>query len=92
MPRGGTEIGMLVGVACEAIGRRPVWGEIGHLSTAQARAAIRRLEGIQKSQVSLSDTLQEEEWSKQASLMEIYHHPTWRADLTSYLMIASESV
>ena len=85
VPHGGALIGMLVGVACEATGRCPIWSEVSDLSATQARAAIHRLEVIQQAQVPLADTLQEEEWCTQASLLEIFHHPTWRAELAVVL-------
>ena len=90
IPHGGTDIGLLVGIACESIGRRPLWAEVGHLSEVQTQAAIRRLEVIQKEQVPFADALQEQEWTMQASLLEILRHTTWRGELTANLLGENE--
>ncbi len=81
MPRGGPLIGMLVGVACQAIGRRQAWKSAGRLDAAQARAAARRLETIRAGHVPFADTLQEEEWEVQGSLLELMRKPDWPANL-----------
>ncbi|MBV9851439.1 MAG: hypothetical protein JO250_17360 [Armatimonadetes bacterium] len=85
MARGSTMIGMLVGVACQAIGRDALWPRVDHLRAAQARAASRRLEAISAHYVPYADVVQEEEWAGQAGLMEIFHHPNWKADPLSGL-------
>ncbi len=81
MPRGGPLIGMLVGVACQAIGRQQAWKAAGHLNSAQARAAARRLEAIRAGHVPFADTMQEEEWTGQASLLELMHRRDWSGEL-----------
>ena len=81
MPHGGSLIGMLVGVACQAIGRRQAWKSADHLSTVQARAAARRLESIRTLHVPFAATLQEEEWEAQASLLEMMHKRDWPGDM-----------
>ena len=83
LPRGAPLIGELVGVACEAIGRRSLWREVDHLNAAQAKAAAHRLQSILDGHVPYSDTLQEDEWETQAGLMEIFHRPGWRSELRS---------
>ena len=77
MPHGGTLISMLVGVALESIGRKQAWGAVDHLDASQARAAERRLEQIRALHIPFADTLQESEWSGQASLLEIMHAKAW---------------
>ena len=73
IPRGSCIIGMLVGFACEAVSRRPMWREnVEILGVAQTRKAIARLEAIQAQRVSYAETLQQEKWTLQASLMEIF--------------------
>ena len=83
MPHGGPLIGMLVGVACQAIGRQQAWKAVGHLNSAQARAAARRLEIIRTSHESFADTMQEEEWTGQAGLLELMRRPDWSAEVAS---------
>lgn len=81
MPRGGPLIGMLVGVACQAIGRQQAWKTASHLNAAQAKAAARRLENIRTGHVPFADTLQEEEWSEQAGLLELMRKRDWPGDM-----------
>ena len=79
IPHGSPLIGMLVGIACEAIGRRPVWEKgLDHLTSAQAKASIQRLEAIQAMRLPFADTVQEEKWGIQASLIEAFNRPDWR--------------
>jgi len=73
IPHGSELIGGLVGIACEAEGRRPLWHSISNLNSAQARADLTRLQKIQASEVRLCDVWQEEEWYGQACLLEIGH-------------------
>jgi len=77
LPRGGSLIGMLVGTACENIGRHPAWGYIDHLTVAQARANARRLQAIRAGHVPFADTMQEEEWKGQAGLLEMMRRRDW---------------
>lgn len=77
LPHGGPLIGMLVGVACQAIGRKHIWEAVPHLSGLEARAATRRLEAIRAANVSFVDTIQEEKWGTQSSLRERMAKPNW---------------
>ncbi len=77
MPHGSTLIGMLVGIACQAIGRAQAWRLIDHLSAAQAEASARRMEGLRNLNVPIAETLQEEKWSVQAGLMQVFRQPDW---------------
>ena len=77
LPHGGSLIAMLVGAACEAIGRRQAWDAVDHLSTAEARKAARRLEHIRAYHVSFAEMMQEDKWSGQASLLETMRQPDW---------------
>ena len=77
MPHGGTLIAMLVGTACENIGRRELWTNSLHLTGPEARAAAQRLEHIRAEHVAYADTLQEDEWTGQASLLEMMRRPDW---------------
>jgi type II secretory pathway pseudopilin PulG len=71
VPHGSILIGELVGIACQAIGRRPMWGVVEHLNAAQSRAAAARLQGIIERHFSYADTMQEEKWFGQAGLLEV---------------------
>lgn len=68
-------IGCLVGLACQAIGHRPLWAAVGHLNAADARAACRRLQVIQNRQMPFGDTMQEEQWFGQAAYQEYLDSP-----------------
>ena len=83
MPHGSVLIGGLVGIACQAIGRRPLWQHVDHLDARQARTAIQRMEKIRSKSVPFSATLQEEKWSTQAGLLEILRQPNTLASLTA---------
>lgn len=86
LPRGGPVIGMLVGAACQAIGRRQAWEAADKLNAVQARAAARRLESIRAAHVPYADTLQEEKWETQAGLLELMHKPDWPNGLMTPLV------
>ncbi|HZO87573.1 MAG TPA: hypothetical protein VFB38_04480 [Chthonomonadaceae bacterium] len=77
IPHGGILIGKLVGIACEAIGRKPLWKAIDHLNAGQARATARRLERIRGLHVPIAETLKEEKWFTLAGLQEAFRHPDW---------------
>lgn len=77
VPRGGTVIGSLVGIACESIGRRPIWRTYAHLNAAQSRTAAQRIGRLAALHMSFAETMQEEKWSTQASLLETFHRPDW---------------
>ncbi len=86
MPHGGPLIGMLVGVACQSIGRKQAWGTVDHLNAVQARAAARRLAQIRTHHVPFVDTLQEEKWSGQASFLELMRRPNWSGALANAIV------
>ena len=77
IPHGGSLIPMLVGAACEAIGRRQAWDAVEHLNADEARKAARRLEHIRADHVPFAETLQESKWTTQASLLETMRQPNW---------------
>jgi hypothetical protein len=60
MPRGGALIAKLVGIACEAIGRKALWDLVERLDAGQARAAVRRLERLNVARLPFPQTLEEE--------------------------------
>lgn len=75
IPYGSALIGSLVGIACQAIGRKPMWDVVDHLNLPQSHAAIDRLTTIMERQCPYVDTLQEEKWAMQASLLELFREP-----------------
>ncbi|MCW3054952.1 MAG: hypothetical protein JWN14_4122, partial [Chthonomonadales bacterium] len=75
VPHGSVLIGYLVGVACQAIGRKPIWTSVEHLNAAQSRAAATRLESIMDRHFSFADTLQEEKYFGQAAMLEMFADP-----------------
>jgi len=75
VPHNAVLIGHLVGVACQAIGRKPIWASVEHLNAAQSRAAATRLENIMERRFSYADTLQEEKYFGQAALLEMFADP-----------------
>ena len=81
LPHGGPLIGMLVGDACQAIGRQHSWAAVDHLDAGQTRAAARRLESIRATHVPYVDMLQEEKWGVQGSLLELMRKPDWPTNL-----------
>ena len=81
LPHGGPLIGMLVGDACQAIGRKRAWDAVGRLDSTQARTAARRLETIRAAHVPFADVLQEEEWAHQAGLLELMRRRDWPGDM-----------
>jgi hypothetical protein len=80
-PRGGVLIGMLVGAACEAIGRGPAWEAMDHLGATEARQAARRLERIVAQRFAFASTMQEEKWAGEAGLVEAMQAPNWQQSL-----------
>ncbi|MDR3707263.1 MAG: hypothetical protein P4L33_03105 [Capsulimonadaceae bacterium] len=72
---GNTLIALLVGISCEETANRAAQPMIGRLRASSAIAAARRLDSIDRSQESLSDALQKEEWFVQASLTELFRQP-----------------
>lgn len=70
VPRGSNLIGALVGIACEAIGRRPLWSLAGKLTGHEAHAVAKRLEEIETKRVPLADSLTEEKWFAEVGLLQ----------------------
>lgn len=70
IPAGGNLITRLVGIACQAIGRRGLWKHKEQLPGAAAKRAAKRLEKLTGTAHPLSETLTEERYFGQASLLE----------------------
>jgi len=82
VPRGGVVIHGLVGIACQAIGEKSIWKMIDHLNADQAAAAARRLETIDSQSVPYVETMRQEKWGTEASLVNELRHKSnydlWR--------------
>ena len=75
LPRNGVLIADLVGIACEAIGRRRLWDDYSRLNAAQTVAALRRLEKIEAKRFSFADVIEEEKRIGQAGMLEAFQNP-----------------
>jgi hypothetical protein len=75
IPRGGGIIARLVGIACQAIGRRPIWRMVGQLDAPTAKAAARRIETLRKETWPCAETLTEEKYFAQAISLELFRDP-----------------
>lgn len=91
VPHGSVLIGSLVGIACEAIGRKPIWENYRHLNAAQCTAAAQHLETLSTLHVPFADTLKEEKWTGQAGMLEILRMPDWPHELATNLGFSGTS-
>jgi len=82
---GSPMIGMLVGVACESIGRKAIsnQGVLNHLSADEAKFDALRLAQITENENPYSQALQEDAWCGEAGLLQIFHTEDWRKELGS---------
>ncbi|MDQ2800453.1 MAG: hypothetical protein M3Y13_12535, partial [Armatimonadota bacterium] len=78
LAHGSPILGAEFGTSCQTIGSRYTWNCIDHLTAAEAQAATRRLARIQSRHVPWAETLQEDKWLMQASLLEVMRKPNWR--------------
>jgi len=83
MIRGGDVIDLLVGIACQELGRRAIWPTVAHLDAKSARGAAQRVASIDLQATPFSEILTEEKWAEQKSLMKTFQKKSWRADLVS---------
>jgi type II secretory pathway pseudopilin PulG len=81
VPHGSPVIGALVGIACQAIGRRPMWKIVDHLNAAQSHAALDRLASTMARRLPFADTIQEEKWTGQAGMLEVFNNSKKQAAL-----------
>ena len=68
-------------IAIQAIGRNGIEQSLDHLNAAQARAAAQRLEEVARRHTPFADVLREEEWSRQAILLELFRKANWRYEV-----------
>lgn len=81
IPQGGTVITDMVGIACVAITREPLWEVADTLTASDAITAATRLERILDKSVPLDDVYTEEKWATLASTIQMMHDPNWRKQL-----------
>ncbi|MBC8143577.1 MAG: hypothetical protein H7Y38_19270 [Armatimonadetes bacterium] len=67
--------GMSVGLACESIGRKPLWRHLDALSPQVAAQCLARLNALAAHRVPLSVAIEEEKWSIQSTALECMTHP-----------------
>ncbi|MDO8682620.1 MAG: hypothetical protein Q7N50_03975 [Armatimonadota bacterium] len=91
IPRGGGLISMLVGVAIQSIGRKGAWKVVDKLDIGETQGAILQMEDILARQLPFADTIQEEKWSGQAGLIELFQQPGWRSSMGAYIGSGSTS-
>jgi type II secretory pathway pseudopilin PulG len=75
IPRGGGIIARLVGIACQAIGRRPIWRMVGQMNAPTAKAAARRIETLRKETWPYVETVTEEKYVAQTAFLEGFRNP-----------------
>ncbi len=75
IPRGGSTIARLVGLACQSVGRAPLWQMADRLDGPAARRAAHRLEAIAANHPPLADTLTEEKYYTQSNALLLLHNP-----------------
>ena len=75
MPRGGSLITRLVGIACQAIGRNLLWKRLHDLDGAAAKAGAHRMESIGAAYVPMAETWAEEKYFVQTALGEQFRDP-----------------
>jgi hypothetical protein len=78
LPHGSNLIGMLVGDACEGIGRKSMSAAVDHLSADQAMSAAQRLAKMDSIRTPFYETLQFEERSCLPQILQIFKSNNWR--------------
>ncbi|MBC8138606.1 MAG: hypothetical protein H8F28_22225 [Fibrella sp.] len=73
-------IGALVGLACEAIGRRPLWDHVDQMDAETATHCLHRLNALQAELLPFAATLEEESYTAQHTIVESYEHPELLTD------------
>jgi len=81
LSRGSPIIGRLVSLAVSAMGIMRLAEIIDQLSADDAKNASRVVQQTMGRRVPMTETLQEEKWMVQASLLELFRKPNWRLGL-----------
>ena len=83
IPHGGTFMGMVIGVFCQTQGRCHAWTAIGHLSSTETKASIKRLQHISTRHVRSADIFGEEKRAFQGATLELMRKKDWAGELLS---------
>ena len=83
MIQGGDMIDMIVGKACQALGRRAIWPMVSHADVKSARLTAQRILAIDSHAASFGEILEADKWTTLSSILPTLGKPTWRADLLS---------
>ncbi|MBC8143576.1 MAG: hypothetical protein H7Y38_19265 [Armatimonadetes bacterium] len=75
VPHNTALIGRLVGIACEYIGRAPVWKRLDTMDADTAAYCLTRLDAMQPGRLPFASTLAEEKWTLARMIEEIYNRP-----------------
>ncbi len=86
VPRGGPLISGLVGIAIQNMGRLQLSKVLPHLSAAQCKSAIQRLEKIRAVQLPYAQMVREEKWCGQSGMLEIMKKPDWAGQFATNLV------
>ena len=82
IPRGGTLLSLMGGIALQAIVRAQAWEIVPQLSAAEAGAAAQRLEKIMARHVPFAEGLLEEKWATETVMLnEWSRDPDWKQQL-----------
>ncbi|MBC7805913.1 MAG: hypothetical protein H7145_07155 [Akkermansiaceae bacterium] len=73
-------IGALVGLACEAIGRRPLWDHVEQMDVGTASHCLKELNALQNEVLPFYITLEEESYTAQHVIVESFEHPELLTD------------
>lgn len=88
MPNGGSIIELLVGFACEAIGRKQIWKRIDQWDSQSLKLGTQKMEELMKKKVPLSDIFTNEKSEAQISLPQLFNDPKSVWELTHTDQIA----
>lgn len=75
LPHGAPLLGALVGYAVQGIGRSALEMKLPHFDAVTCRQAARRLEALQAKRVPFAETMTEEKWYVQASMLQMMKVP-----------------
>ena len=83
MPHGSTMLGLQVGLACEAIGRKDLWLTVPHLTGDKARSLQARINNIESQRASITSNFAEYKYESQATLLKFYQNPNWASAIAA---------
>lgn len=89
VPRGGSAIAGLVGIAITAMGQKQLWKAADHLNAVQARDTAQFLSRLPVASYKLA--MQQEEWLDEAGMAKSMQQPHWR-EAAGYVVHAGVAV